>query len=202
MFDCDCNLIFVFHPLRANRKLSLIKVNYSEPLSRFSVAVSYRCRRENQFTGLWAARISIKTAPLKFHFLVDGRFSSVFLVSRLHNRVKKFAKLSLPSAEMNFSTSIATLVDSRRSSSFTTAQGFRLACRIVGHRPKEKRKFIELRGSASFYAINTWESARKLTEFPHENALFTTMTRSNWQSHQDESANGEYFMLLYGNFMF
>lgn len=96
------------------------------------------------------ARISIKTAPLKFHFLVDGRFSSVFLVSRLHNRVKKFAKLSLPSAEMNFSTSNATLDDSRGSSSFTIAQRFRLACRIVGHRPKEKRKFIELRGSASF----------------------------------------------------
>lgn len=122
MFDCDCNLIFVFHPLRANRKLSLIKVNYSPPFAIFRRCQLSLSSRKKQFTDLWAARISIKTAPLKFHFLVDGRFSSVFLVSRLHNRVKKFAKLSLPSAEMNFSTSNATLDDSRCSSSFTIAQ--------------------------------------------------------------------------------
>lgn len=42
---------------------------------------------------------------------------------------------------------------------------FRLAGRIVGHRPKEKRKFIELWEKMSFYAINTWESARNWRNF-------------------------------------
>lgn len=128
---------------------------------------------------------------------------SVFLSLRLYNHSRKnpqnFRRIV---RKLNFSLSTSTLKKFEHFEIFF----FQLFIHenstfspLVSRSMFQRKAKIYLVSSCSrtwnIYAINTWESARKMQEFPHQSALFTTMEFSNWnQHHQDESEKQIFFM--------
>lgn len=210
MFDCDCNLIFVFHQLWTNQRKTFSLILFASP--QFSVnfhVIAY----------LLINFVSVKTTSLnlisheQIHLLnfiswhTEKR--SVFLSLRLYNRSEKNStKLSpyRPERKLFFIHFNAKQLHTSRSSyfsfSFTKTRLF--SSPFLGQCSKEKRNFIWCLVPREFDTFMQSTPGRARGNCKNFHTKAPCLRRRNFQTEINTirtRAQNKYFMFQYGNFM-